>query len=402
MFGKLFSKKIDKNQFANLVAIAMKDVGVNVFHYDEEKFAFKLEDGGTCYLENVFINFQAVTPSERDATIQRYIAGVTVREKTPDDFPSAKESLIPIVRSMSYFQLLKLSAQSDGNYKSEDSVPVQPLVGDLVVALAHDSKDSFSIVNGRVFDPWNVNFTTAIDIATDNLAAITDPAALVEESAGVYVGSWGDSYESSRLLLSDVVKLASLDGDPVVCVPSRNTFWVTGNNNLGGLRVILESAEQTHFGAYSLSPDLYILLEGHWQLFVPDDPELRKLLTNIQRRRQALDYGQQKEYLESIYEKEAIDVFVASFTMYEEANSKDMHSICVWSKNVDSMLPRTDRIVLLIDPETKDRVSAGWELALSVVGHLMERDPELIPERYRVRSFPSELEIAELRRRTES
>jgi hypothetical protein len=65
---------------------------------------------------------------------------------------------------------------------------------------------------------------------------------------------------------------------------------------------------------------------------------------------------------------------------------------------VDSLLPLTDEVILVIDPETKDRVSVKWSIAQSVVGRLMEKQDDLLPERYRVRSFPSQEEIAELRR----
>lgn len=402
MLDRLFAKKIDKNQFANLVAKAMEDAGVSVFHYDEPQFALKLANGNTVFLDNVFANFGSTAKSERNALIQRFVAGVSADPTIPVDFVAAKERLIPIIRSASYLSLTQLQARADGTYRPNHATPCQTLSDDLVVCLAYDSPDSFSIIIHADFDRWSVPLEDAILTATSNLRALTDTSLLAEETTGVYVGGWGDSYESSRMLLPELVDGLSIDGEPVACLPSRNTFWITGSENPDGLRAMLETAEETHFKPYPLSPDLFVLRDGSWQTFVPEDVALRNLLAGIQRRRQALDYGQQKGHLEAIYEKETIDVFVASYSLYETEGVKEMFSICVWSKDVDSLLPHTDRIVILIDPESKDRVNVPWELAVSVVGHLMQREPDLAPERFRVRSFPSDAEIVELRRRVSS
>ena len=399
MLGKLFSKKIDKNQFANLVAKAMEDAGFSVFHYDEENFALKLSNGSTTFLDNVFANWQSTANHERDALIEKFVAGVTARPAIPSSFDAVRKNLIPIVRSASYFSLQALLSKSQREYKPDRAIPTRALVGEIVVGLAYDAANSFSIIPDKDFSQWGVNLDEAIDVATENLQQITDANQLVEVSPGLYIGEWGDSYESSRILLTGLVKTVQLEGIPVVGIPSRNHFCLTWSNNRDGLAALVQLLEETHFEAYPLSANLYALQEHGWNAFFPEDEALCQSLTNIQRRRFALDYGLQKQYLEVIHQQENIDIFVASFATYETVDTKETFSVCVWSKDVDSILPRSDRIIFLIDSETTDRVNVAWDIAESVVGHLMEKQSDLVPERYRVRSFPSDTEIAELKRR---
>jgi hypothetical protein len=64
-------------------------------------------------------------------------------------------------------------------------------------------------------------------------------------------------------------------------------------------------------------------------------------------------------------------VFVASFMMFKSKDGVEF-SACVWTKDVDTSMPRT--------------------------GNLLEPDPRLIPPRYRARQFPSDEQMAQLRR----
>jgi hypothetical protein len=69
-------------------------------------------------------------------------------------------------------------------------------------------------------------------------------------------------------------------------------------------------------------------------------------------------------------------------------------------KGVDSLLPRTD-VIFFMDPalgtEAPPVAIARWEDVEKVVGELLVPAEGLYPERYRVRGFPSEEQLARWR-----
>jgi hypothetical protein len=64
---------------------------------------------------------------------------------------------------------------------------------------------------------------------------------------------------------------------------------------------------------------------------------------------------------------------------------------------VDSLLPETDVIVFMEDAKKKEHLTVGWHEAMPIVNSLMEKEPELMPVRYRARKFPDDGQISQLR-----
>ena len=116
----------------------------------------------------------------------------------------------------------------------------------------------------------------------------------------------------------------------------------------------------------------------------------------IKRQRDAIDYAQQQKLLNEIHEIEDIDIFVASYKIYERKDGF-AYSACVWTKGIDSSLPRSENIAFMADVENPDYFVVPWEAAASVVGNLLEPEPDLAPVRYRARQFPSDEQLARLR-----
>ena len=322
-----------------------------------------------------------------------------MRDPIPEDYASAKRSIIPIVRSESYFSLtdLSIAASAEETSKSGTDGIQEKFSEDLVARVAFDTELATTIIQKATLERWGVSFEEAYGQARHNLFGVTNPSLLVETVSGLYEGQWADSYESSRILLPELVGGLRLNGSPVVFVPQRNKFWVCGSEDTFALSKMVRDGSKSHFEAYPLSPYLHIFHDGQWSKFVPEDASQRGALASLERRRLALDYGQQKKYFDAIHGRENSDIFVASFVLFEHTESKREFSACVWSRGVDAFLPRTERIVFNINPETEERLTVSWERAEAVVGRLMEKHPHWVPERYRVQSFPSGEELAELR-----
>jgi len=306
--------------------------------------------------------------------------------------------LLPVIRDPAYNGLFRLRLLIDGKDISKLDFVYQPLSQGLALGLAYDTEHSLTLVNQDMFETWNAPLDGVFKAAKENLRERTDPNGLVEQQRGVFLSCWNDSYDSSRILLTEYVYRLALEGNPVAFLPNRDRLWITGDMDTAGLRYILEAGKESHFKeGHPLSPNLYKLADDTWTPYVPEEPTLRDLCQSIRRERDALDYRQQKENLEKLQEKEGIDIFIASYQVFESQQDKSQFSLCVWSKGVDSLLPRTDKITLLIDRESKDYITIRWDVAITIVGDLMEQQPDLLPIRYRVRTFPNEAQLSQLK-----
>src|SRR5262249_43551772 len=195
-----------------------------------------------------------------------------------------------------------------------------------------------------------------------------------------YVSQFGDSYDSARLLLPDVIYRLTLNGDPVIFAPNRDQLWITGKYDSAGLGAILKYGPDSHFKqGHGLSPNLYSLAEGKLVAFLPDDPAQRLLAESICRQRAAMDYHQQGQYLNAIHERENLDLFVAAYTLYKRKDETTF-SISVWSNTIDSLLPKTDALAFMVNPRSKDpqdRLVVDWDAAFPIVSNLLEEQPDI-------------------------
>lgn len=399
LVDRVFSHKPNRADFTQIVVRAFHKAGIKEVDQTGSDFSLKLGDGTTVFLSNVYANYCAASRRARQSVITEFVAAaasVRLLPTIPSDFTSVKHSLMPVIRDASYFGLVQLMNRKEGKDDPGLEVLTRHLVGGLVVGLAYDTERNITSINRNTLEPWGVSPDDAFKAAKDNLWEKTDPSRLVGQE-GVYCGRWADSYDSSRILLTELIYRLSLDGDPVAFVPNRDQLWVTGTDNLAGLAAILKGGAESHFKqGHPLSPDLYTLVDGSWKVHVPEDRSLRDLLLPIQRRRDAIDYSHQQKLLNEIHEKEKIDIFVASYKIYEREDGT-AYSACIWSNGVDISLPQSENIAFLIDIDSKDHFMVPWEAAKSVVGDLLEQEPDLTPVRYRARQFPSAEQLEKLR-----
>jgi len=396
-FRKLLSREPSRNDFANLVIRELAKIGVTNLRYDEGDFTIKV--GGkdnTIFLLNSYASYCRTDRQGRQAILAHLAKAFTTKAEIPEDFASARSNLMPQVRDPSYSSLIELQFRAKALDAFRDC-PTMPIAEGLLASLSYDTERSILQVNLNAFNRWGVSVEEAFQAAKDNLRDRTDPNGMKEISAGIYEGQWHDSYESSRMLLTDLVYRLHVEGEPIAFIPNRNEFCVTGSRNVVGLKALLKTAEDAHFGAHPLSPNLYLLCDGLWQLYVPDDQALRDLWLAIKRRRDALDYKTQKESLELIYQKDKVDLFLPDFVTI---NFKDgsKQSACVWANGVDSLLPKADLIAFMSEPKAGASLHVAWERAMPIVGKLMEEEPGLLPPRYRVRTFPTAQQWTELDR----
>ena len=399
LLSKLFHRKLSKEDFLIRVFSELDQAGVTNIQFDEASFSFSTGPNQRSYLGNVFDACLNADEATRQETIRNFVATVLRLQPAPADYESARQSLMPIIRDPAFNSLLRLEDMLKDSASPDFSHAAQPIAEGLNAGLACDTPHSLIYVNMHKLNSWGVTFAQALQAAKDNLRSRTDPNGLVQQRPGTFLGDWKDSYDSSRMLLTEYLDRLPLKGDPVVFIPNRDRIWITGSSDAEGLEQALRAGKESHFKAgYPLSPNLYRLKDGAWQPFVPEDFALQQLLNSIQRDRGMVDYQQQKASLEKLYEKSQTDIFVASYTKYERKEDNIEFSFCVWSRDADSLLPKTEIIAFMVDIATKDSFKLRWNSAVEVIGHLMEQDPNLFPVRFRVRTFPNESELSQLRK----
>jgi hypothetical protein len=396
---KVFSGKPSRPDFAEMMIQALRKAGIETASQSESDFSLKLAGGSTIFLSNVYANFLRTPRKARQRVISEFVTAagsIPDLPSIPADFAAVKPSLMPVIRDAAYFSLIQLMHRKNGKADTGLENLIKPLAGGLEVGLAYDTERNITALNRDHFEKWGVSLDEAFKAARENLWEKTDPNRFAGQD-GVYHGEWADSYDSSRLLLTELIYRLSVDGDPVAFVPNRDQLWVTGTNNSAGLAALLKGGLESHFKqGHPLSPDLYVLVDGTWKVHVPEDKSLRELWMKIKRQRDAIDYAQQQKLLNEIHEIEDIDIFVASYKIYERKDGF-AYSACVWTDGIDSSLPRSENIAFMADVENPDYFVVPWEAAAPVVGDLLELEPDLMPVRYRARHFPSEEQLAKLR-----
>lgn len=207
-----------------------------------------------------------------------------------------------------------------------------------------------------------------------------------------------DAYEPSRLLIPGW--LASfkdkVDGRPIAIIPERGTLMIGGDGRPEMIRRMLETAER-EFDASTrrISPALYTV-DDDGKVVPYQTPASNPLANAVALGHQKLatyEYEQQKELLDAHYEKEGIDIFVASYKLFEN-ESGALRSLCVWTKGASrSYLPKTERIVLLeLGHDRKAKVTL--ELPFEALEDRLTVVPGLHPVRYETTGgFPSHDEL---------
>jgi uncharacterized protein YtpQ (UPF0354 family) len=398
VLNKWFPKKVPtREEFAALVMKRLSQSGVQNVVYEREHFVLKLEGNNLIILDNGHANYCKADKREREAILVRLCSIGSPKSEIPADFNSARPSLMPVIRHAAYASLVELDLRAKNVDVSKLESPTKPLFGSLVLGLAYDTEHSIQQINKTTFERWGVSFEEALKEATDNLREKTNPNGMKEEAPGIYRSQWADSYDCVRILMTDLIYRLAVAGEPIAFIPNRNQLWVTGNRNAQGISLLLEIGQEAHFEPYSVSPDLFMLSDGVWRVYVPEDRAVRDSLLSLQQRREAVDYQQQKQALELIHKTQGIDIFVASYSIFERKDGS-RYSSCLWANGVDSLLPKAQYIRFGVDKDTKDYILLPWESALAVAGDLMEEQAGYIPKRYRVRFFPNKEQIERLRK----
>jgi hypothetical protein len=388
-----------KNRFAQRVRDGLIAAGeTRPVRYDEAAFALRIpsneQDGpdNAVFLHNVFAAYRTSARRDRPKTFERIITSITeIRDPTPATFDAAADHLLPQVRPLSEQGLWLLHGQVDGQVIPES--PYRVIAPGIAAWLAYDRPESMMRISASQIAKWGIDFDHAFTIAVGNLRA-RSAKRFAQVADGLYVSDWADKYDTSRILLTDVIGALAVRGAPVVMLPNRDVLLVTGSDDADGLRAMVDAARQIldqprPLGAVALS-----LIAGEWHAFAPDAtmPGVGAFY-ELQEVDSGRLYAEQKLLLDRLHEKLDRDIFVASHLIKRtDPGDHFLASLAIWAPNVDALLPRTQTLAL---GHRKRLITAPWDTVVQVAGeHLVPMG--WWPERYRVRSFPSDDQIEAL------
>jgi uncharacterized protein YtpQ (UPF0354 family) len=389
-----------RDQFANeFIAVLKSADPTKSVSYDADKFCLTIDSeckgGVTANLHNVYREYLQAAPSERPATLRRFLR--FLRETSlgaPADFEDAAHDLLPIVRARVGNELEWLRSQVE---KSPGSPAFVPFAEHLSLSVGYDLPESITHVGETQLQEWGVTLEVVGHRAMENLAKLGCRFGGLRSKPGVYELDANDGYAVSRLLLPQVFTQPPLSGAPVAMVPHACCLLYTGDRDDDGLRIMLERAEQELEKPRVIGGFAYRLSQqGVWHPWLPAPTHrLYKQFRGLANATLGSSYSRQQQFLTQLQEKykPADDrLFVASVLEFREESPWGAVTSCSWAKHVPSLLPKTDTISLMRDLE-EPPVLVPWNVVQKTVGELMVPQG-IYPERYRVDSFPSGSQFA--------
>jgi hypothetical protein len=391
------NEPLSRDRFAQLVAARLRTRGATELKYEAGTFSigYRLGSGqGFVNLANAHTRALRAAPAQVAKLIDEFL-DLQGREQETHGGTYAQEAarLLPVVRDVRYFSMSMLQLRHSGIAPGQiPQVPYRSLAGEVVVALFLDSERSMAQVSNTQLQEWGVSFDTAMQRALENLRARSQPG-FSKQGDGLYLGAWNDDYDSSRLLLPELLKALPIRGEPVVGLPARNRLLVAGARDPKALdRLAQATAGLIESEQRPMTAQLLRLAGDRWVAFddvLPSTPKLREAGFKLLMR----DYEQQKALLEAILEKDGTDLFVATWKVFQVPEG--VLSLTQWTKNVASLLPKADRLALL-DMDTREMLIVPWQQAAALLGD--ELTPQgMHPERYLVSGYPDAATLKKLR-----
>ncbi|WP_342119280.1 hypothetical protein [Pseudoduganella sp. OTU4001] len=337
-------------------------------------------------LERLYQEWLAASPAASDDLL-RYTAGMVLMGNTPGTVEEAARYLLPIVRNSAERGQAMLAAA-----RGYSPLLFRPLCEGLEVGLAYHRGSVVHRVAQAHLDAWDMSEDAAFDAAFANLRARSS-LPLQSSPQGVFGGAWDDGYDSSRMLLPELLAAVVTHGRPVVMVPTRGLLMVCSDKCEVGLDAMLKAAIDAMREEKMVTPRMLRLVDGRWQVFVP--PAHARRLNSLAKYADSNDYRMQKELLKARAAASGQDLYIATYMVGKTGPEQRRTSACTWTRGVPSLLPRTD-LLCFADPASSDApITVRWDAAQPVIGALMQRTGDC-PPRYLVDGFPNAVQLAQL------
>jgi hypothetical protein len=383
---------------SEFISAVVRSIGshAGIAQVDMEGRSLTRSDGRIFYFDNAYDEYRAAPPWMRRRIVTFYSRQVIDTNANVEyTAEQARGILMPKVRERAYHEIAKLQFRVEGRGNEYDPPHKVFGGGHLTLEVVLDQPTTIRSVAKPDLERWSLTFAEALDIAQSNIMARNAAGGFEEVRPGLFRSIWRDQYDSSRLLYNAMFASLPVKGRPVAMVPNRDVLLITGDSDVDGLVQMAKASEETLKKPRPMT-GIAFRLDAGWVPFLPPaDHAAYKRLCLLAVRTMAEITNHQKELLDKILDDSADPnpPFVATYMARELPNGR-IASISSWAEGVDTMLPRTDRIAFgRIGPGGKPGEMVGfgeWDGVMAVMGGAVELVDGLYPERFRVRTFPTD------------
>jgi hypothetical protein len=398
--------KLTQNEFADEVIEFLKKTGIaQPLAYDAPQFSIHMlgDDGAranTYFLGNAYTEFGSTPPWRRRSMLQAYFNS---HEPMPESLESARERIFPRLQQRSFYDEMPLRAlvgQIPGADKGgELTFPHMVVAEHFAEGYVYDTPKTVMHISDERAAEWKLTEEALHAIGIENLTKAT-PRPFSTIAPGVFASDYGDSHDGTRLLLRDRVAECRVQGRLIAMPCNRDTLVVTGEDDLNGLTVMCNIAEQAINQPRAMTLIPLVLAGGTWREWTPPaNHPLKNRFKYLRIMSFTELYGSQRQLQNQYNQANGIDLFVCDY-MGLRSPEGDVVSIAAWTEGVVALLPEVDELTFVsVSNELEGDVlcQVPWAAAQQVVGNLMIKQ-SMYPPRYRVEKFPTAAEIEELKK----
>jgi uncharacterized protein YtpQ (UPF0354 family) len=382
-----------KDEFAKLMMDRIHQAGETgniIYEPEEDRIRGEGERGMVMFLPNAYQEYCGATQADREQILKHWVRNwFSCLRDMPEEFEDVKPDLLPVVRSRLHYELVALAAELEGGTRHRG--PYQVLAEHFGIGLVYDLPDSMRSISHANLDTWGVTFYEALEVARENLMKLPSKFLGPPSGEGVYLSATRDSYDAARLLLPDLIRQFRVKGDPIAMIPSRENLIVAGSDHADGLAAMLTMVGESLKEPHPISGIALRLDQDEWTPWLPNvSHPSYKGFREFYLGTLGQDYAQQEDLLEKLHAENGEDVFVPTFSAIKAPDGR-LLSYATWTETTNTLLPKTDTLVLGRLGGKPHMVE--WQRAVDIVGDLMEA-VDIYPPRYRVRSFPSDEQLA--------
>jgi hypothetical protein len=367
--------------------------------YDSATFNLSYGDGSgqMTFLGNAHDEYLANPRSARADGLDRFIRATALANEKRDYTPTLDEvlaRLLPRVRERMFYAALPLQLELAGQKVKRFSF--RPLAEHLAIGLVQDFPDHIEEMAAERFEELGLDLADAQCAALRNLELISE-APFEPMMPGFYCSPWRDNHDVARMLLLDRINSLSVRGLPVVMTPNRDWLLVTGSDDVDGLTAMTVMTRKLMEEPRFMTSIPLCLIGDQWAPFIPDeDHPLTDEFCELRVMQLSAEYDRQKHLLDSQHERDETELFVASYTGLKNPEGS-VTSHCVWTRDVTTLLPRTELIRLLDLDDEQAPIMAPWAAVEEATGELMQPVNAVYPPRWRVDAFPSSSQLDAVR-----
>ncbi|AGA26165.1 hypothetical protein [Singulisphaera acidiphila] len=384
---------LSKREFGQMMAALIHQFGEpSQPEYRAKDFSLVGATGKVLNLENAYQEYLLIPHQRRPKLIKAWIrTWFRDEQQVPESFAEARSNLLPDIRRRGTHECDLLEKQGGG----KRAITRRVFAGHFALGVAYDWPESKLLVTDHRLSTWEVDLDDAIEVAVDNLRAISQEG-FDEAAPGLWVSSWNDSYAPARILLPDVIERCSVRGSHVAMAPHANLLIVTGSEDVEGLERMASLAEESLAGPRPLSGIPLLAVGDGWTPFeLPGTHPLAHRYQILRHQTLAGDYPRQGQLLDEGHARRGEDLVAAGVL-----SGPGGATIACWTEGVATLLPETMYLAFQSpDPGQADvtlHCLGAWDRVREVAGNLMEPQG-LYPERHLIRSFPRPEQIEAIR-----